>query len=157
MSCVTSSNLLSFSELLKWRLKKKIHTQKGFGRLNVSVPSAMPGTQKVCDKRFPFCFLLPNSFMHIALGLSRKLGKLASPRRLRKATVFSLCPGILPQMDGFPRDHQGTLEPQDLEQNGELSKWLLWTRNNFLRRPIPYPDPPRTHTLHVIARKNSQT
>lgn len=80
----------------------------------MSVPSAMPGTQKVYDKHFPFCFLLPNSFTHTALPLSRELGKLAVPRRLREATVLSPCPEIPPQMDGFSRDHQGTLEHSGL-------------------------------------------
>lgn len=118
MSCVTPSTLLSFSEVLKWRFKN-ILTQKGFGRLNVSVPSATLGTQKVCDKHFPFCFLLPHGFMHIALALSGKLGKGTVPRRVREAIVYPPCPGRPPQMHGFPRDPQEHWGP---EQNGELSK-----------------------------------
>lgn len=74
-------------------------------------PSTVPDTQKFCEKHyFPFCFLLYNSFLHIAVVLPRKLGKLAVPKRVKKPLLSLCAQKYCPTWMASPQDHMVTME-----------------------------------------------
>lgn len=89
-----------------------------------------------CSRPFP----QDPSFLHIAVVLPRKLGKLAVPKRVEKP-LLSLCAQKYgPTWMASPQDHQVTM---DTETMGRMDAWANGCRGGDTVSPK---NPPLTHT-----------